>query len=105
MIANRAMGMLVAPRNPATTLRLFQQTTARHRSPIATASLAAVRAARMCGVPSRAQPRTLTARAITSRVVIRAISDWVAISSFGSALSGSVLVGLSAVAFVADVYR
>ena len=51
------------------------------------------------------QPRTLTARAITSRVVIRAISDWIAISSFASALSGSVSVGLNAVAFVYDVYR
>jgi hypothetical protein len=51
------------------------------------------------------QPRTLTARATTRRMVISAISDWVAISSFAIALKGMVSVGLKAVAFVYDVYR
>ena len=53
----------------------------------------------------RPQPRTLTARATTRRIVIRAISDWVAIRSFAMALKGIVSVGLNAVAFVYDVYR
>jgi hypothetical protein len=51
----------------------------------------------------RSQPRTLTARATTSRIVVRAINDWIAISSLAMALSGIVSVGLNAVAFVYDV--
>jgi hypothetical protein len=50
-----------------------------------------------------AQPRTLTARATTSRIVVSAINDWIAISSLAMALSGIVSVGLKAVAFVYDV--
>ena len=37
--------------------------------------------------------------------MIRAISDWVAMSSFAMALNGIVSVGLKAVAFVYEVYR
>src|SRR5947209_10655945 len=99
------MAAPVAARNPARTLRVFQQVTTSHRSPTATASAAAVSAVRMSGVPSTPQPRTLTARATTSRIVIRAISDWVAISNLANALKGIASVGLKAVAFVYDVYR
>jgi hypothetical protein len=36
----------------------------------------------------------LTARATTKRIVVRAISDWIAINSFVTALSGIASVGL-----------
>ena len=48
----------------------------------------------------RNQPSAFTARATTSKMVTSAVSDWIAISSLATALSGSVSVGLKAVALV-----
>jgi hypothetical protein len=47
--------------------------------------------------------RMLTARATTSPIVTRAVSDWAAISSFARGVSGIVSVGLNAVALVNEV--
>ena len=100
--ARTTISVPVAARNPGRTLRLRQQLTTSHRPPTAIASPAAVSAA-PSPQPARSQPRTLTARATTSRTVISAISDCVAIRSFARGLSGSVSVGLNAVAFVYDM--
>jgi len=48
----------------------------------------------------RNQLSAFTARATTSKMVTRAVSDWIAISSLATALSGMVSVGLNAVALV-----
>ena len=60
---------------------------------------------RMRGNRTPHHPRMFTARATTNPTVIRATSDWPAISDLAMGVSGIVSVGLNAVALVNDRYR